>query len=224
MKKRQVIILLSVMLFLSGCSNQRSNEESAIISDTFVVNETTQSYTDESTVQDENKQGILAEDSDMIETLRKLVDGNYSCITKLFYYGYLPFDNTETIDQREVAKVNSSEFTSISDIRDFLSAIYVDNVVEELLNNYFEGGPLYFEYNGELYEYIDAISFAGLASPWDSYEIRIIEQNDSRCIFEAEVRYTKDELRVGPDTATYQFTAIKENSWKLEGVVQKAET
>ena len=223
MKKKSIICLTFLLVVLTGCSNNQENAETST-GEFSGVTQFVESNTEEMSTSETANMESQMEESNMIEILNNLVDGNYTCITKLFYYGHLPFDDTETTEQHGVAKVKSSEFQSIADIRSFLSSIYVSDTVEELINNYSEGEPLYFEKDGVLYEYLDAASFAGMATPWGSYKINIIDKTDEQCRFEAIVQFPADELRVGADTASYQFTAVNENGWKLKGVVQKPNT
>ena len=114
----------------------------------------------------------------MVETLKKLVENNYKCITELFYFGNLPYIETAINGEAPIAKVSSDEYKSLSDIEGFLNEIYIPDQVEELMHDYFEGA-LYLEHEGTLCLYANKTTSAGIPIPWKDFEIEIINVSDS---------------------------------------------
>lgn len=155
----------------------------------------------------------------MLETFNKLVDDNYTCITKLFYFGHLPYGDIEMDGDVAYAKVDSEEFKSLVDIKNFLNGIYVTDEVDRLLNNYFDEQPLYFDKDGVLYLYLAQASNAGMPMAWKDYSIEIVEQTSDRCIFEVTATYNVDELFEGDPEAKYTFVAVNNDGWRLETAV-----
>lgn len=159
------------------------------------------------------------EDGDMLETLKKLVDGNYACITKLFYFGHLLYGDVEMDGDVAYAKVISEEFRSWNHVKSFLEEIYVADEVDRLLSNYFDEQPLYFNKDGTLYLYLAQASNAGMPMEWKDYFIEIAEQTTERCIFEVTAAYNTDDFFEGDTEAKYTFVAVNSNGWRLETAV-----
>lgn len=152
----------------------------------------------------------------MEKLMRELVQKNYICITEMFYFGNLPYENTEIDGTDEVAKVQSNEYQTLADLKVYLDGIYVADEVDRLINNYFDGRPMYFEKNGALYLYINQTTSAGIPLPWESFEINILHSSEDSCSFEAVVKYTTDE----PENNVFSFEARNEDGWKLVTVVK----
>lgn len=209
MTKKLLVLIFLLLLFLTACSVQENNDVTSKEDDTSVSQNT------------QIKDNITSneEDSNMLETLNKLVDDNYICITKLFYFGHLPYGDVEMDGDIPFAKIDSEEFKTYDDIKRFLEGIYVQEEVDRLLNNYFEGQPLYFDKDGILYLYLDQASNAGMPIGWKDYSIEIVDESDDRCVFEVTAEYIEDELRVGDDEGKYTFVAINNNGWRLETAV-----
>ncbi len=153
----------------------------------------------------------------MENTMKELVNENYTCITELFYYGNLPYGEVIIEDGEAIAEIESDKFKSLQDIETYLSKIYVSDEVERLIDNYLNNQPLYFEKNGGLYLYVEQSTSAGLPAPWDSFKIEIVNSSENECEFNAIVKYMYDT----ENEYEYSFKAIKENSWKLCSVVYK---
>lgn len=202
LKIRRLLILISfLMLCLIACSIQEKNDADRSETQAAQIEKNTTSY---------------MEEGNMLEILKKLVDDNYICITKLFYFGHLPYGDVEMDGDVAYAKVISEEFRSISDVKNFLEAIYVVDEVDRLLNYYFEGQPLYFDKGGALYLYLAQASNAGMPMEWKNYSIEIVEQTTERCIFEVTATYNADEFLEGDTEAKYTFVAVNSNGWRLE--------
>lgn len=157
-----------------------------------------------------------AEEKIMENLMRELVQKNYICITELFYFGNLPYKNTEIDGVDEIAKVQSNKYQSLNDVREYLNGVYVADEVERLITSYFDGRPLYFEKNGTLYLYVNQTTSAGIPLPWESFDINILSSNDDSCSFEAIVKY----IDGAGDNNVFAFKAKNENGWKLESVVR----
>ena len=153
---------------------------------------------------------------EMTKILRSLVDLHYECITKIYKFGCLPFENPEYTDGRNIAKVNSAEFSSFEQLQTYLSQIYTSAETARILKKAPEEEPLYFDKNGALYVNLDRASFAGLPAPWKEYSVSIAELTEQMCRFLVCVSYQEDTLRIGAGEITYEFTAVCENGWKLE--------
>ncbi len=154
----------------------------------------------------------------MEQTLRKLVDGNYSCITTMFYYGVLPY-NTSEYSEDKCATVQSSEFKSVEDLRNYLVKTYTQEEVNMILTKYIDGNPLYLDEDGVLKVDLSQASFAGMPVPWRDYTIEIQSLNDIECTFVVTAFFEDDPIREGPDSANYAFCAKLEDGWKLTKMV-----
>jgi len=151
--------------------------------------------------------------------LANLVDKNLLCITRLFYYGHLPYKEDTIDESTHTAEVSSEEFINLRDIQSFLSEIYVEEEVDRLLFHCFEGKPLYFEEEGVLKISVDIASAAGLPRIWEDYSIEVESADERRCEFLAKVRYIADKNCKGNEEETYHFSATKTTKWKLEKTV-----
>lgn len=163
-----------------------------------------------------DNQNTEAKEEIMENLMRELVQKNYVCITELFYFGNLPFGDTENDGINEIAKVQSNKYRSLDDIKVFLNEVYVADEVERLMTDYFDGRPLYFEKNGSLYLYMSQTTAAGIPLPWESFEINILSYNDESCSFEAVVKY----IDGAGENNIFAFEAQKEDGWRLESVVR----
>lgn len=152
----------------------------------------------------------------MEKLMREPVPKNYVCITELFYFGNLPYENTEIAGVDEVAKVQSNKYQTLDEVRSFLNEVYVADEVEKLIYNYFDGCPLYFEKNGSLYLYVSQTTSAGIPFPWDSIERNIVSSGEDYCTFKAIVKYVEG---VGENNF-FNFETKNENGWKLVSVVK----
>jgi len=196
---KQLCILLSLLLVIALTVSCASDDNQTQESSNVTSGQNTE-------VKEENMENLM----------RELVQKNYVCITELFYFGNLPYENTEIDGVDEVAKVQSNKYQSLDDVRSFLNEVYVADEVERLISNYFDGRPLYFEKNGSLYLYVSQTTSAGIPLPWDSFEINIVSSSEDYCSFEAIVKYVDG---VGENNI-FNFEAKNENGWKLVSVVK----
>ena len=160
------------------------------------------------------------EEDIMEEILRNLVEKNYSCITELFYYGNLPYEDVIQQDGVRIAKAKSEKYKSVDDIKRFLEQVYIQEEVDRLLVEYINQQPLYFEQDSELFMYVDQTTSAGIPIPWKAFEIEIKTINDSICKFEAVVEYHSDIYE--GDKERYEFQATNKDGWRLNSVVTGA--
>ena len=209
MTKRLLVVISLLLLCLTACSVQENND--------VVSKENATSVSQNTQIEDNTTSNM--EDNDMLETLNKLVDENYTCITQLFYFGHLPYGDVEMDGDVAFAKVISEEFKTFNDIKTFLDGIYVQEEVNRLLNNYFDEQPLYFDKDGTLYLYLSQASNAGMPMAWKDYSIEVVEQTSDRCVFEVTATYNADELLEGDTEGKYIFVAVNNDGWRLETAV-----
>ena len=165
-----------------------------------------------------NKVEIILEETDgMLNELKKLVDENYYCITKLFCYGNLPYDLNHVAERK--ATTLSERFNSLCELQDYLSQIYVGTEVERLINNYYDNTPLYFEQDDILYINLELVSGAGMVRPWKDYGLTVLEQDENSCLFATKVSFEEDHMHVGEEEESYVFRAVYEKGWRLEKMV-----
>lgn len=223
MKKAIIALLLAIVVSVGGCAAQVQPNSTESTSAQSINTEGQQSTINSETGQllsaEQESGNKPQEDSDMEPILRELVDSNYICITTMFYYGVLPFDISEGVDNDQFATVKSEEFDNIDTLRAFLGKTYTQSEVDRLLNHYIDGNPLYVDDGGALKVDLSQASFAGMPTPWESYTVTIVSKDDERCIFTVDAQYPPDPLREGSNNAVYPFCAVYEGGWKLSKMV-----
>lgn len=220
---KKVIVLLAVILTICmcGCSAQgdvslATNQDNHGVSNSGQT--TFHSETAHYNSTDIEEVTLPQGDNEMEQTLRKLVDSNYSCITSMFYYGVLPYDTSEYSEDKH-ATVQSSEFKSVEDLRNYLVKTFTQEEVNMILTKYIDGNPLYLDEDGVLKVDLTQASFAGMPVPWRDYTIEIQSLNHDECMFVVTAFFEDDPIREGPDSASYAFCAKLEDGWKLTKMV-----
>jgi len=205
--KKKILIILGVIVCLTTACTSNTDDHNKV------------SGYAEPQVQANEEEKLLEENDDMFSVLKELVDENYYCITELFCYGNLSYDLNSVNNEKAI--VTSERFKSISDLKEYLLQIYIEQEVERLLNQYSDGEPFYFEQDGKLYINVNRVVGAGLGRPWNSYDIVILNQSEKSCSFAVKVTYEEDELYVGDSEERYLFEAVYEEKWLLKEIVNK---
>lgn len=209
MKKINTIFVVAcALLWLIACTESQSDPASK--------NQTSSTVQESSTLSANSDTPEPTADPQLLETLRTLVDENYVCITSMYEFGRLPHGETGT---DLTAHVLSEEFRSVTDIEDYLKTVYCEAEVNRLMEGDPEEGPLYFEKDGVLVMRDDMPYGGGLFAPWTDYEITVKEQDESTCRFEITVNY---EDYGSNEKERYSFTAVYEDTWKLEKMVSSS--
>lgn len=152
------------------------------------------------------------------EEIKKLVDGNYFCITNVYKYGRLSMDEGEN----GRIPVSDEFFTSFSEYEAYVRSIYVKDEADYLLYEYCSGFPLYYEKDGIFYQREELFG-GGMVCPWESYTIENIEVKGKECTFSVYATYPAEISPEGVSGACYNFLAIYEDEWKLAFIVSKSD-
>ncbi len=152
------------------------------------------------------------------EVIKRLVDGNYFCITNVYEYGRLSMDEGEN----GRIPVSDEYFTSFSEYEAYVRSIYVKEEADYLLYEYCSGFPLYYEKDGIFYQRAELFG-GGMVCPWESYTIEDIDVKGNECVFSVYVTYPADIAPEGVPGVRYEFLAIYEDEWKLAFIVSKSD-
>ena len=222
--------LVAIMILIAGCNRQESISEENV-SDASSGTLSTQPESDSETTDDnsetaESDSTEEADESTMEETsvpdiseeeLRRLVDGNYFCITNAFEYGRLSMEGST--DGRVV--VSNEYFAGFAQFEDFIRSIYTEEEADYLLYEYCGGFPLYYEKDGVFYQRAELFG-GGMVCPWESYVIEDIEGDDDECRFSVYATYPADIAPEGVPGERYEYLAVKEDDgWKLAFIVSR---
>ena len=223
-------LLVAIMILIAGCNRQESISEENV-SDASSGTLSTQPESDSETTDDnsetaESDSTEEADESTMEETsvpdiseeeLRRLVDGNYFCITNAFEYGRLSMEGST--DGRVV--VSNEYFAGFAQFEDFIRSIYTEEEADYLLYEYCGGFPLYYEKDGVFYQRAELFG-GGMVCPWESYVIEDIEGDDDECRFSVYATYPADIAPEGVPGERYEYLAVKEDDgWKLAFIVSR---
>lgn len=149
------------------------------------------------------------------EDIRRLVDENYYCITHIFAFAYLEFEYDEWINEAPVA-VSDERFKTFQELEDYLRSVYVQEEVDYLLYEYWDGEPLYFEQD-EVFMMKMVMNGGGMFCGWKDYTIEEINIEGNSCKFVILVQYSEEI----DQTDRYVFQATYNEEWLLDEMVSK---
>lgn len=150
--------------------------------------------------------------------IRKLVDENYFCITNVFKYGRLSGAESES----GRIPVSQEHFASYGEFEAYIRSIYMEEEADYLLYEYCCGFPLYYEKDGVFYRREELFG-GGMACPWESYTIEVLDEKEDECTFSVFATYPKDATPEGVTGERYEFLAVKEDGWKLAYIVSRSD-
>ncbi len=218
MKKYTLSIILLLLLVFSACT-----AKVPLKTDPLDTNPSNESGLNNESQEQQNPSetdgpGSVEEENAIKEIMRELVEENYTCITELFYFGNLPHGQVEMNGNVPIAKVESSKYKTLEELKAHLYGIYTSEEADRLIYNYFDERPLYFEKDGELYINVDQTSAAGIPIPWESFEINIRSYDANMCSFVAEVTFIED-AKIN-EKGIYSFEAVNSDGWRLKAVIK----
>lgn len=228
-KKMKVLIVFMLLLLLTGCSaggNQGEAENET--SGTEVSENQTEDQTvdqpnplleNQTAEQPEEQPDPLSEDIPDAEIteeeIHSLLAENYFCITNIFMYGNLNFD--ESRRQGDIAPVADERFSSYDDLENYLKSIYVDEEVDNLL---MKESP-YFEQQDEFWMRTDKET-EEMPAEWTSYQ-------EGYIIEEVEVEGNQGKIVIRLDNPENEelgykliFRATYEDGWRLNKMISQA--
>lgn len=232
-KKIKVLIVFMLLLLITGCSADRNQGEAENdVSDREVSENQTEDQTadqpedqpnplleNQTADQPEDQPDPVLEDIPDAEIteeeIHNLLAENYFCITNIFMYGNLNFD--ESRRQGYIAPVADERFTSYDDLENYLKSIYVDEEVDNLL---MKESP-YFEQQDEIWMRTDKET-EEMPAEWTSYQ-------EGYIIEEAEVEGNQGKIVIRLDNPENEereykliFRATYEDGWRLNKMISQA--
>ncbi len=147
------------------------------------------------------------------DTIKSLMDENLYVIFNIFWYGYLQCDEA-SIDG-SLHQVTDPMFPDYASLENYLSSIYCEAYVNEILN-----GTLYVNVDGALYVDYNYIAGGGYYTDWTNATYEITSQSETEATFIATgTAQWPGEETTEPYTA--EGTVVYENGrWVLTGFVE----
>lgn len=148
--------------------------------------------------------------------LTTLVDGNVNCLENIFIYNYLPFD-TEPISDGHIYEVKSDEFSTYSELEEYVNSIYTDDTAESVMNYPCDNGK-YLDFNGKLCIDSNYICDGEINMlDWTDYDISNVNTYEDNCTF--DVNISIEDINMNMKDCTVTFNAINEDDgWRLDGI------
>ncbi len=170
--------------------------------------------TDVSDTTDTPTESTLPSDLSM-EELRSMMDQNVKCLD---YFATLTSVSYKTEDLgNSTYEVESGDFASYAELKDFVYSTFCDEFANELLNGNPDRCAHYLEYNGKFciqpMTSLDGVSFL---EDWSSYSITNSEAMDENtATFDVTVNRIYDDGEKTP--TSYTCMAVRESDgWRLE--------
>lgn len=168
MKKRNLIVLVSMCMVFSACSSNVDTQppETSVITQAEVTEATTVSET-KTAETEADSESVESETSAETEETIDMTEGLTAEVSRLMgaldYIdciggGNIPKDENDTIEQgdRQYAKV-AAQFENTADLEEYLNENLTDSLIQSRYSNILGGEqPYYIDVDGALYGYVTA--------------------------------------------------------------------
>ena len=236
-----LIFLVGFLVVFAACDNDNSPKEEDIsflqedndisVEETPLENEDVETHEEDLPLANSEEEvdffGIPI-DTDMQEEIVRLVEGNKKCVFEIYVIEPLPATSIDNIDNRYY-KVDSNDFTTFSDLKEYTSSIFCESEVNRILFCKYPDGteysPFYLDLNNALFVDADLAFNTPYYSTWPDYSFEIISLTDDACEFKMHTTEDPPPEVGDPVPFVLDFKAIVEDGqWKLEKMVYKNES
>lgn len=155
------------------------------------------------------------------DIIRNLINENTKCRI-IYNTGNLPYTIYNPIIKDGVTyyEITSPEYSSFSQLEDYIRSVYTSDAAEEMMfNRPYENCQKYADINGKLYLNNNYMGGKGYHTIWDDCTIQILSTEGNSCTFKATGKSYPLAENPQPEDYTVTQTLIYENGgWKLQGI------